>query len=149
MGSVSCTMEGYYGLQHKAFHPSDFARKPIVVIRISAVVCSIIVFGSISSQGWQYHQDKAKEICIINMSSTTCNIGTWVGVLAFLVALGLLGGEYLFERMSSLETRKHYVVCDCIVSGFWSVSYLLTFSTVAHRGVLAQRHLLAMVIGTY
>merc|ERR1712013_297124 len=104
MGSVSCTMEGYYGLQHKAFHPSDFARKPIVAIRISAVVCSIIVFGSISSQGWQYHQDKAKEICIINMSSTACNLGTWVGVLAFLVALG-----------------------------FWSVSYLLTFSTVAHQ----------------
>ena len=51
-------------------------------------VCSIIVFGSISSQGWQYHQDKAKEICIINMSSTACNLGTWVGVLAFLVALG-------------------------------------------------------------
>merc|ERR1712212_1285374 len=96
-------------------------------------VCSIIVFGSISSQGWQYHQEKAQEICIINRSNTACNLGTGVGILAFLAALGLIGGEYMFERMSSLESRKHYVVCDCIVSGIWSATFLVTFSTVAHQ----------------
>ena len=49
-------------------------------------VFSIIIFGSILSQGWRYEDEE--EVCIINNSYATCQLATTVGVLAFIVALG-------------------------------------------------------------
>merc|ERR1711892_21567 len=116
-----------------AFDPVAFLKKPIVLLRLTALLFSIIVFGCISSQGWQYHQDRAKEVCIMNGSSTACQLGNGVAIVAFLAAIGFLVGEYFFEKMSNVKSRKHYVVTDCIFSGFWSFVYLVSFCTMAHQ----------------
>ena len=49
---------------------------------------SIIVFGSIISEGWRYDVQEEEEICIINKSYSTCQLATTVGILAFVIALG-------------------------------------------------------------
>lgn len=41
----------------------------------------------------------------------------WVGVIAFLAACLLLAGEYFFPQMSSVKTRRHYVMGDAGFSG--------------------------------
>ena len=51
-------------------------------------VFSIIVFGSIISEGWRYDVQEEEEICIINKSYSTCQLATTVGILAFVIALG-------------------------------------------------------------
>jgi len=99
------------------FDPVAFLKKPIVVLRLLALLSAIIVFGCISSQGWQYHQEKAKDICIMNGSNTACQIGNGVGVVAFLAAIGFLVGEYFFEQMTNIKSRKHFVITDLIFSG--------------------------------
>lgn len=40
-----------------------------------------------------------------------------ISVIAFLASMGFLAGEYLFEQMSSVKTRKHYVLADLGFSG--------------------------------
>lgn len=72
---------------------------------------AIIVFGCISSKGYLPDKD-GKEICLYNGDANACNYGVGIGVLAFLGSIGFLAGEYLFEQMSSVKTRKHYVLLD-------------------------------------
>lgn len=72
---------------------------------------SIIVFGCISSKG--YREDSTgKEYCLYNKDANACQYGVGIGVIAFLACIGFLAGEYLFEQMSSVKTRKHYVLGD-------------------------------------
>lgn len=78
---------------------------------------AIIVFGCISSQGWEFKQDEDKEVCRYNGDLNACNYGVGIGVIAFLASIGFLAGEYLFEQMSSVRTRKHYVLGDLGFSG--------------------------------
>ena len=92
---------------------------------------SIIIFGSITSQGWGY--DGSEEVCIINQSYSTCQLATAVGILAFVIALGrntgaslgptdviilvILTGEYYYEEMESGATRKQFIIADLAFSG--------------------------------
>jgi hypothetical protein len=41
----------------------------------------------------------------------------YTGVIAFLAAALLLAGEYFFPQMSSVKTRRHYVMGDAGFSG--------------------------------
>lgn len=46
-----------------------------------------------------------------------CKYGNMVGVFSFLASMGFMGGEFLFERMSSVKSRKRYVMADMAFSG--------------------------------
>lgn len=72
---------------------------------------AIIVFGCISSEGWTV-DEKGKDTCLYNNNSNACNYGVGIGVIAFLASMGFIVGEYLFEQMSSVKTRKHFVLGD-------------------------------------
>lgn len=77
---------------------------------------AIIVFGCISSQGWR-PVDEKKDVCLYNGDANACNYGVGIGVIAFLASMVFIVGEYLFEQMSSVKTRKHYVLADLGFSG--------------------------------
>lgn len=80
---------------------------------------AIIVFGCISSQGWNVQEGSNKDVCIYNQDSNACNYGVAIGVIAFLASMGFIVGEYFFEQMSSVKTRKHYVLGDLGFSGIF------------------------------
>ena len=73
------------------------------------------MFGCVSSQAWTV--DNGKDVCIINKDTNACNYPVGIGVIAFLASMAFLAGEYLFEQMSSVKTRKHYVMADLGFSG--------------------------------
>ena len=56
-----------------------------------------------------------------NMDSSACHFSTMVGIVAFLASIGFLVGEWFFEQMSSIKTRKHYVIFDMAFSGIWRI----------------------------
>lgn len=84
------------------------------------------MFGCISNKGYITRAD-GKEECIYYGDSNACDYGIGVGVLAFLASMGFLVGEYLFEQMSSVKTRKHFVLLDLGFSGFWAFLYFVGF----------------------
>lgn len=96
-----------------AFIYSPFAAPLITYLFFQ--LFSIIVFGCISSQGWV--RDKDKEVCLYNGDSNACNYGVGISVIAFLASIGFIAGEYFFEQMSSVKTRKRYVMADMGFSG--------------------------------
>lgn len=68
------------------------------------------MFGCISNKGYIPKDDG--KVCLYNEDHNACNYGIGIGVLAFLASMGFLAGEYLFEQMSSVKTRKHFVLLD-------------------------------------
>jgi len=107
--------------------PLAFLRRPIVCMRVCTLFFAIIVFGCISSSGWLFMQKTKQEVCVLNMDSSACHFSTMVGIVAFIASIGFLVGEWFFEQMSSIKTRKHYVVFDMAFSGLWSFFYFITF----------------------
>eukprot|EP00095_Tigriopus_kingsejongensis_P010890 maker-scaffold1216_size55193-snap-gene-0.11 protein:Tk10890 transcript:maker-scaffold1216_size55193-snap-gene-0.11-mRNA-1 annotation:"synaptogyrin-1 " len=107
--------------------PLQFLKKPNVVIRLSALVFAMVVFGSISSQGWTYDDQLHKDVCIMNNQSATCHFTTFVGVVGFLASIAFLIGEWFFEQMSSIKSRKHFVIADLAFSSLWAFFYLVAF----------------------
>ncbi|KYQ56082.1 Synaptogyrin-2 [Trachymyrmex zeteki] len=132
------------------FDPIAFVQRPQVILRALCLVSrhsllragsfqgrfksviatttlfAIIVFGCISSKGYLVKED-GKEVCLYNEDNNACNYGIGIGVLAFLASIGFLAGEYLFEQMSSVKTRKHFVLIDLGFSGLWSFLYFVGF----------------------
>ncbi|EGI69449.1 Synaptogyrin-2 [Acromyrmex echinatior] len=132
------------------FDPIAFVQRPQVILRALCLVSrrsllkaesfqgrfksviatttlfAIIVFGCISSKGYLV-KDDGKEVCLYNEDNNACNYGIGIGVLAFLASIGFLAGEYLFEQMSSVKTRKHFVLIDLGFSGLWSFLYFVGF----------------------
>lgn len=56
-------------------------------------------------------------MCLYNEDGNACNYGIGISVIAFLASIGFIVGEYLFEQMPSIKTRKHYVLGDLGFSG--------------------------------
>ncbi|XP_057319373.1 synaptogyrin [Microplitis mediator] len=101
------------------FDPIAFAQRPQVIIKAVCLLFSIIVFGTISSKGYR-DDGTGKEYCLYNKDANACQYGVGIGVIAFLACIGFLAGEYLFEQMSSVKTRKHYVLGDLGFSAAWA-----------------------------
>ncbi|XP_033347806.1 synaptogyrin [Bombus vosnesenskii] len=108
------------------FDPIAFIQRPQVILRAVCLLFAIIVFGCISNKGYIEKPD-GKDVCLYNGDHNACNYGIGIGVLAFLASIGFLAGEYLFEQMSSVKTRKHFVLLDLGFSGFWAFLYFVGF----------------------
>ena len=97
-------------------------------LRSSSQLFAIVVFGCISSQGWYREDGDLKSKCMYNDNSGACNYGTGIAVIAFLACFAFIAGEFFFNRMSSVKTRKHYVLADLGFSGelvLWARSGIL------------------------
>ncbi|KAJ8681603.1 hypothetical protein QAD02_017395 [Eretmocerus hayati] len=108
-----------------AFDPLIFAQKPQVITRAVCLFLSFIIWMCVSLKG--YIEDEDKEYCIYNKDDTACSYGKEVAVLALLASIGLIAGEYLFEQMSSVKSRKHYVLGDLGGSAFIAFLFFTLF----------------------
>ena len=71
-------------------------------------------------------EDTETETCIINSSPTACQLPNIVAIIAFLASIGFLVGEFFFDQMSSVKSRKHFVVADLAFSGkLCSINYFV------------------------
>ncbi|XP_037914614.1 synaptogyrin isoform X2 [Hermetia illucens] len=108
-----------------AFDPITFVQRPQVILRALSWLFAIIVFGCISSQGWRI--ENGQNYCLYNGDAFACKYGTTIGVIGFLAAMVFLVGEFMFERMSSVKSRKHFVLGDLAFSAFWAFMFFITF----------------------
>jgi len=119
-------------------HLIKYIKKPLVILRIFAVVCSIIVFGCITSQGWRWDPEAWAEVCIINDSYSTCRLGSAVAILAFILSIGILVCEFYYEQLPSTDYRKQFVAADLVFSGLFSILFLVSFANLAHQWGLSK-----------
>lgn len=81
--------------------------------------------GCISAKGWR--AEDGTEYCVYNKDTNACNYGVGISVIAFVASIAFIAGEYLFEKMSSVKTRKHYVLADLGFSGKFHFAFKTVF----------------------
>ncbi|XP_033739876.1 synaptogyrin-2-like [Pecten maximus] len=103
------------------FDPVAFIKKPQVILRLASTVWAMVVFGCISAEGWYDGHCQMKD------DSNACNYGVGIGVLAFLICIGFLVVDGLFENISSVQYRKYVVIADMCVSALWTFLWFVGF----------------------
>ena len=98
-------------------HLVKYIKKPLTIIRISALVFSVIVFGCISSEGWHYDPAAGTRVCSVNSSYGTCQLAVTVAVLALLLGAALMAAEWFYDALPSSDARKQLVLADLVFSG--------------------------------
>lgn len=104
-----------------------FVKKPQVIIRVISWLFSVIVFGCISSQGWD------QDVCRYNGDANACSFGTVVGVMAFFGLILLLVVDAMFDNISGIQHRKYAVIGDMGFSGFWTFLWFVCFCYLADK----------------
>lgn len=109
------------GLAGAPFDPVAYVKKPQVILRLVSMLFAVVVFGCISSGAWWGHQ------CQMHGDNNACNYGTGIGVLAFLLCIGFLIVDALFDNLSSVQHRKYAVLADLAISGLWTFLWFVGF----------------------
>ncbi|KRZ79713.1 Synaptogyrin-2 [Trichinella papuae] len=93
---------------------------------------AIIVFGSISSRAW-YKNPGGDVICLFGESNFSCTFGNGLGILSFLMCIGMIVSDIMFENISAISTRKRVVVGDLASSGIMTFLWFIAFCTLANK----------------
>lgn len=128
-------------------------QSPSISNTLSFQVISVIVFASVSSQGYAISPTRQR-YCLYNENPNACNYGVAseclpclsccpinrssslafaVGVIAFMASVGFLIGEYMFEQMSSVKSRKHYVLADMAFHFLWAFMFFIGFCYLTNQ----------------
>ena len=73
------------------------------------------MFGCIIAEGWY------NEKCQMHDDPNACGYGTGIGIIAFLICLGFLILDALFENISSVQYRKYIVIADLSIAGKYNI----------------------------
>ncbi|XP_050541040.1 synaptogyrin [Daktulosphaira vitifoliae] len=110
-----------------AFDVQNFVRKPHVFVRLLSLLFGLIVYFCASSGSWTIDPNTKEEVCMFKMKRFNCHIGGFVGFTSVIVAAVFVGGEYYFENVPSVKSRKHYVLLDLGFSSLWAFWNFLLF----------------------
>eukprot|EP00117_Sycon_ciliatum_P016829 scpid93197/ scgid16084/ Synaptogyrin-3 len=110
----------------------EVLRKPQSWIRIAALVCSIIVFGTIASNGQQAAG------CVFNAKDSACDFGIAVGVIAFLACLFFLVMDFALLVINKQELVKHFLLLDLVFSALWGFMWFVCFCFLTNEWRVAK-----------
>lgn len=97
-------------------HPYHLPR-PLTLRVPSLQLFAIVVFATITAEGYINTEVQAEEKCIFNDSDSACSYGVGIGVLAFLACIAFLFLDGYLPRISNANERKYIVMADLIFSG--------------------------------
>ncbi|XP_059190042.1 synaptogyrin-2b [Centropristis striata] len=110
-----------------------FIRQPQTIVRILSWIFALVVFASITTEGYinSAHSDQAR--CMFNQNESACHYAIGIGVIAFLACVGFLVLDVYVPFMSNAQERKYAVMADLIFSGAWSFLWFVCFCLLASQ----------------
>ncbi|XP_029913436.1 synaptogyrin-2a [Myripristis murdjan] len=126
---------GAYGasLAGGAFDFASFIRQPQTILRFLSWIFSIVVFATITAEGYinNIKQDSAK--CMFNDNDSACSYGVAIGILAFLACVIFIILDAYFPQISNAKERKYIVTGDLVFSGVWAFLWFICFCVLANQ----------------
>lgn len=80
-------------------------------------VFSIVVFATITAEGYRNPFESHDTRCMFNENDSACNYGVGIGVIAFLACVAMLIIDANFTQISNAQQRKIIVMGDLVFSG--------------------------------
>ncbi|KAM4598045.1 synaptogyrin-2a [Polymixia lowei] len=126
---------GAYGasLAGGAFDLIDFVKQPQTIMRFLSWIFSIVVFATITAEGYINPVTKKETECMFNNNDSACSYGVGIGVLAFLACVVFIILDAYFPQISNAKERKYIVVGDLVFSGAWSFLWFICFCVLANQ----------------
>lgn len=126
---------GAYGASFAggAFDLQNFMRLPQTILRILSWVFSIVVFATITAEGYMNIRSKEELTCMFNSNNGACNFGVGIGVLAFLACVIFLVLDAYFPQISNAMERKGIVLGDLVFSSVWTFLWFICFCFLANQ----------------
>lgn len=84
----------------------------LICLTLCFQLFGLIVYFCASSGSWTTDTKTNEEVCMFKLKSFGCHIGGVVGFTSVIGAAVFVGGEYYFENVPSVKSRKHYVLID-------------------------------------
>ncbi|KAG9263967.1 synaptogyrin-2a [Astyanax mexicanus] len=128
-------MESVYGaaLSGGSFDFQSFIKKPQTIVRLLSWLFSIVVFATITAEGFVNQHQKEDTKCIFNQNDSACSYGNAVGILAFLACVAFIILDAYFPQISNANQRKHIVISDLVFSGAWTFLWFVCFCFLANQ----------------
>ncbi len=83
---------------------------------------SIVVFATITAEGYVNPKEAADVKCMFNENDSACSYAVGIGVLAFLACVIFLVLDAYFPQISNAKERKFIVLGDLVFSGESQIS---------------------------
>uniref|UniRef100_A0A1A8P3Q1 Synaptogyrin n=2 Tax=Nothobranchius TaxID=28779 RepID=A0A1A8P3Q1_9TELE len=126
---------GAYGssLAGGAFDVENFVKQPHTILRFLSWVFSIVVFATITAEGYTNTVQLDEKICIFNSNNSACSYGVAVGLLAFLACVIFLMMDAYFPNISNAKDRKRIVIGDLAFSAVWTFLWFICFCVLVNQ----------------
>ncbi|XP_072339698.1 synaptogyrin-2-like [Scyliorhinus torazame] len=121
-----------------AFDLRNFLQQPHTITRIVCWIFSLIVFGCITSEGYMNSLHTSELRCIFNQNVDACHYGVGIGVIAFLICIVFFALDVYFPQISNVNQRKHIVMADLGISGFWTFLWFVGFCFLTNQWVSTE-----------
>ncbi|XP_054463748.1 synaptogyrin-2a [Anoplopoma fimbria] len=116
-----------------AFDVVNFVKQPQTILRCLSWLFSIVVFATITGEGYINPQSEAETKCMFNSNDSACSYGVGIGVLAFLACVVFLMLDAYFPQISNAKERKIIVIGDLGFSGAWTFLWFICFCVLTNQ----------------
>ncbi|XP_026131700.1 synaptogyrin-2-like [Carassius auratus] len=110
-----------------------FIKQPQTIIRFLSWVFSIVVFATITAEGYMNSNVGVQVKCVFNDNEGACHYGAGIGVIAFLACFAFLLADALLPSMSNAQERKYIVMADLCFSAVWTFLWFVCFCLLADQ----------------
>lgn len=114
-----------------AFDLTSFLKQPQTILRIISWVFSIVVFATITAEGYINLKSGQEEKCMYNNSDGACSYAVGIGVLAFIACVVFLLLDAYFPQISNAKDRRYIVIGDLGFSAVWTFLWFICFCVLA------------------
>ncbi|XP_041853649.1 synaptogyrin-2a [Melanotaenia boesemani] len=116
-----------------AFDIGSFVKRPQTILRCLSWLFSIVVFASITAEGYVNTEKGDNAKCMFNENDSACSFAMGIGILAFLACVVFLILDAYFPKMSNVNERKYIVIGDLVFSAVWTVLWFICFCVLANQ----------------
>ncbi|XP_051529336.1 synaptogyrin-2-like [Myxocyprinus asiaticus] len=110
-----------------------FIKQPQTITRFLSWVFSIVVFASITAEGYVNSSNEQQVRCVFNRNDGACHYGVGIGVIAFLACVAFLLADAYLPLMSNAQERKYVVMADVAFSGSWTFLWFVCFCLMSDQ----------------
>ncbi|XP_072550464.1 synaptogyrin-2a [Salminus brasiliensis] len=111
----------------------SFIKQLQTVLRLLSWLFSIVVFATITAEGFINQHGQQDTKCIFNQNDNACSYGTAVGIIAFLACVAFIILDAYLPQISNAKQRKHIVISDLAFSGAWTFLWFVCFCFLANQ----------------
>ncbi|XP_029294455.1 synaptogyrin-2a [Cottoperca gobio] len=116
-----------------AFDLVNFVKQPQTILRCLSWLFSIVVFATITAEGYYNETTESNIKCMFNSTDSACSYGVGIGVLAFLACVVFLILDAYFPQISNAKERKLIVIGDLVFSATWTFLWFVCFCVLASQ----------------